>query len=77
MSRKIGAKYFVNNKIPVGILELTGANFDKITDAFGLDNKTGFHIGAFGAIKFNDKIALQGELPYSQQVAKFAPGEFD
>lgn len=54
-----------------------GANFATISDASGLDNKTAFHFGGFGAIKFNDKIALQGELLYSQQGAKFAPGDFD
>lgn len=54
-----------------------GANFATISDASGLDNKTGFHIGAFGAIKFNDNIALQGELLYSQQGAKFKPGDIN
>lgn len=54
-----------------------GANFATISDASGLDNKTGFHAGGFAAIKFNDNIALQGELLYSQQGAKFALGDFN
>jgi len=54
-----------------------GANFANISDASGLDNKTGFHAGAFAALKFNDKVALQGELLYSQQGAKFSPGDFN
>lgn len=54
-----------------------GANFSTISDASGLSNKTGFHAGAFAAIKFNDNVALQGELLYSQQGAKFAPGDFN
>lgn len=54
-----------------------GANFATISDASELDSKTGFHAGAFAALKFNDNIALQGELLYSQQGAKFAPGDFN
>ncbi|MCR9182363.1 MAG: PorT family protein [Flavobacteriaceae bacterium] len=54
-----------------------GANFANISDVSGLDNKTGFHAGAFAAIKFNDNVALQGELLYSQQGAKFSPGDFN
>jgi carbohydrate-selective porin OprB len=54
-----------------------GANFASISDAGELDSKTGFHAGAFAAFKFNDKIALQGEVLYSQQGAKFAPGDFN
>lgn len=54
-----------------------GANYSTISDASGLDNKTGFHAGAFAALKFNDKVALQGELLYSQQGAKFSPGDFN
>lgn len=54
-----------------------GANFATISDASGLDNKTGFHAGAFAALKFNDNIALQGELLFSEQGAKFAPGDFN
>jgi len=48
-----------------------GANFSTLTDATGLKNKTGFHGGIFLGLKFNDKIALQPELLYSQQGAKF------
>lgn len=47
-----------------------GANYATLADASGLDNKTGFHFGAFAAIKFSSKVALQGELLYSQQGAK-------
>jgi hypothetical protein len=54
-----------------------GANFSTISDASGLSNKTGFHAGAFGAIKFSDKLAIQGDLLYSQQGAKFSPGDFE
>jgi len=46
-----------------------GANFATLTDATGLDNKTGFVIGVFGGIKFNDKVAIQGDILYSQQGA--------
>ncbi|HLU81232.1 MAG TPA: porin family protein [Flavobacteriaceae bacterium] len=53
-----------------------GANFANITDASNLDNKTGFLGGAFFAIKFN-KMAIQPELLYSQQGAKFDAGDFD
>lgn len=54
-----------------------GANFSTISDVVGVSNKTGFHAGAFGALKFNNKIALQAELLYSQQGAKWDFGEFD
>ncbi len=54
-----------------------GANFATISDAAGLDNKTGFHAGAFAALKFNDKVALQGELLYSQQGSEVNLGDFN
>lgn len=54
-----------------------GANFSNISDASGLNNKTGFHAGVFLGLKFNDKIALQPELLYSQQGAEFDAGKFD
>jgi hypothetical protein len=54
-----------------------GANFSTLTDATGLNNKTGFHGGIFLGLKFNDKIALQPELLYSQQGAEFDMGKID
>jgi len=54
-----------------------GANFSTLSDVVGVSNKTGFHAGLFGAVKFNSKIALQAELLYSQQGAKWDFGEFD
>ncbi|HZH70094.1 MAG TPA: porin family protein [Flavobacteriaceae bacterium] len=54
-----------------------GANFSTLTDATGLKNKTGFHGGVFLGLKFNDKIALQPELLYSQQGAEFDMGKVD
>ena len=54
-----------------------GANFANITDASNFESKTGFLAGVFLGIKFNDKIAIQPELLYSQQGADFDFGEFD
>ncbi len=55
-----------------------GMNFANINDAAeGLDTRTGFHAGVFLGLKFNDKIALQPELLYSQQGAEFDTGKFD
>ncbi|MBV1924219.1 MAG: porin family protein [Flavobacteriaceae bacterium] len=54
-----------------------GANFATLTDASGLDNKTGFVIGVFGGIKFNDNIAIQADLLYSQQGADPKIGDLD
>ncbi|MEX0997412.1 MAG: porin family protein [Flavobacteriaceae bacterium] len=55
-----------------------GMNFANINDAAeGLDTRTGFHAGLFLGLKFNDKIALQPELLYSQQGAEFDAGEFN
>ncbi|HET8808650.1 MAG TPA: porin family protein [Flavobacteriaceae bacterium] len=56
-----------------------GANFANINgaDDFNYDSKTGFLAGAFFAVKFNDKFAIQPELLYSQQGADFDLGEFD
>lgn len=49
-----------------------GANFADFSDVKGLDmsNKTGFQIGAFAAIRMGN-VAIQPELLYSQQGAKF------
>lgn len=46
-----------------------GVNFANITDATGLDNRTGFVFGAFAGAKLGDKIGIQGDLLYSQQGA--------
>lgn len=54
-----------------------GANFSTLSDAAGAKNKTGFHGGVFLGLKFSDKFALQPELLYSQQGAKFDPGNVD
>ena len=44
-----------------------GANFATLTD--DVETRTGLSFGAFATIKFNDKIALQGDVLYSQQGA--------
>ncbi len=54
-----------------------GLNFSNITDASNLDTRTGFVAGVFLGIKFGDKIAVQGDLLYSQQGAEFDLGNFD
>lgn len=55
-----------------------GMNFASINDAGeGLDTRTGFHAGVFLGLKFNDKVALQPELLYSQQGAEFDSGKFE
>jgi hypothetical protein len=54
-----------------------GVNFATITDASNLSNKTGFVGGVFAGIKFNDKVAIQGDLLYSQQGADFDIGAID
>jgi hypothetical protein len=45
-----------------------GANFATLTD--DVETRTGLNFGAFATIKFNDKIALQGDVLYSQQGAE-------
>jgi len=47
-----------------------GVNFISFSDAVGFDNNTGFVVGVFSTLKFSDKIALQGDLLYSQQGAE-------
>jgi len=44
-----------------------GATFANLTDVTDGSTKTGFVGGAFVTIKFSDKIAIQGDLLYSQQ----------
>lgn len=44
-----------------------GATFANLTDVTNASTKTGFVGGAFVTIKFSDKIAIQGDLLYSQQ----------
>lgn len=53
-----------------------GANFSSISDVNDMSSKTGFQGGLFAGIKFN-KVAIQGDILYSQQGAKFKPGKFD
>jgi hypothetical protein len=55
--------------IDVGIK--AGATFANLTDVTNASTKTGFVGGAFLTIKFSDKIAIQGDLLYSQQGAEF------
>ena len=54
-----------------------GVNFANITDASGLDNRTGFVAGIFLGGKFNDNLGIQADLLYSQQGAKFNAGDFN
>lgn len=55
-----------------------GANFSDFSDVKGLDmsSKTGFQVGAFAAIKMGN-LAIQPELLYSQQGAKFKSKDID
>jgi hypothetical protein len=46
-----------------------GANFATLTDVPNISPRTGLVIGAFATLKFTDKMALQGDLLYSQQGA--------
>ncbi len=48
-----------------------GANFATLTELPNIDTRTGLNFGAFFTIKFNDKIAIQGDVLYSQQGAEF------
>jgi hypothetical protein len=48
-----------------------GANFATLTELPNVDTITGLNFGAFFTIKFNDKIAIQGDVLYSQQGAEF------
>jgi len=53
--------------IDVGIK--AGANFATLTDVTDVSTRTGLLLGAFVTLKFSDKIALQGDVLYSQQGA--------
>jgi len=54
-----------------------GVNFASISDATGLDNRTGFVVGAFAGAKLNDNLGVQADLLYSQQGAEFDGGKID
>ncbi len=54
-----------------------GVNFSTLTDATGLDNRTGFVGGVFIGGKLGDKLGIQADLLYSQQGAEFNVGDFD
>lgn len=54
-----------------------GVNFSSLTDASGLDNRTGFLAGVFLGGKLGDKLGIQADLLYSQQGAEFNAGDFD
>lgn len=54
-----------------------GVNFSSITDAAGLDNRTGFVAGVFLGGKLNDNLGVQADLLYSQQGAEFDLGNFN
>ena len=53
-----------------------GVNFATINGGPDVSSITGFLAGGFATIKFSDKIAIQGDLLYSQQGAEFDAGEF-
>jgi len=61
--------------IDVGIK--AGANFSTLTDVPNVSTRTGLLIGAFVTLKFTDKMALQGDILYSQQGAKGKNGFSD
>jgi len=54
-----------------------GVNFASISDATGLDNRTGFVGGIFIGGKLGEKLGVQADLLYSQQGAEFNAGNFD
>jgi Outer membrane protein beta-barrel domain len=54
-----------------------GVNFSSITDASGLNNRTGFVAGIFLGGKLGDKLGIQADLLYSQQGAEFELGNFN
>ncbi|PQB04286.1 porin family protein [Aureitalea marina] len=54
-----------------------GLNFATLSDAAGLDNKTGFVGGVFLGAKFSEKLGIQADLLYSQQGAELDLGSFD
>jgi Outer membrane protein beta-barrel domain len=54
-----------------------GVNFSTISDAAGLDNRTGFVAGIFIGGKLSEKLGIQADLLYSQQGAEFNAGKFD
>jgi len=59
--------------IDVGIK--AGANFATLTDLDNSSTRTGLLIGGFVTLKFSKKIALQGDILYSQQGADFDVSE--
>jgi len=61
--------------IDVGIK--AGANFATLTDVDDVSTRTGLLIGAFVTLKFTEKMALQGDLLYSQQGAEFDGGDIE
>lgn len=44
-----------------------GTNYSTLTNFSNLNYKSGYQAGAFGAIKFSDKLAIQGDVLFSQQ----------
>lgn len=61
--------------IDVGIK--AGANFATLTDVSDVSTRTGLVIGAFVSLKFTEKMAIQGDVLYSQQGAKGENGFSD
>lgn len=61
--------------IDVGIK--AGANFANLSDVDDVSTRTGFLAGAFVTLKFSDKIAIQGDVLYSQQGAAGEKGMDD
>jgi hypothetical protein len=53
--------------IDVGIK--AGANFATLTDVSDISTRTGLLIGGFATLKFSDKMAVQGDVLYSEQGA--------
>ncbi len=54
-----------------------GANFATLSDVSDISSRTGLVIGAFATLKFSDKMALQGDLLYSEQGANGENGFSD
>lgn len=54
-----------------------GLNFSSIAGFEGAKNQVGFHIGGYATISVSDKFAVQPELLYSAQGAKFEGGSLN
>ena len=54
-----------------------GLNFSSLANAEGAKTQVGFHLGGYATISVSDKFAVQPELLYSAQGAKFEGGSLN